>query len=93
MRDHEHSQAGENDAANIQTARSMINGDATFIHETYAPSLVEGMDLVVIPLSFVGDREAIYLEAHPTRNAIIVGAPTRDQIDERWLQYKQAMDF
>ena len=47
-------------AANIEEARSMVHGDITFIHETYAPGLVEGMDLVVIPLSFVGDREAIY---------------------------------
>jgi hypothetical protein len=47
-------------SANIQKARAMIHSDATFIHETYSPALVKGMDLVVIPLSFSGDREAIY---------------------------------
>jgi hypothetical protein len=57
-------------AANIQKARSMVNGDAKFIHETYAPSLVESADLVVIPLSFVGDREAIYRE--PPARALVV---------------------
>jgi hypothetical protein len=57
-------------AANIQKARSMVNGDVTFMHETYAPSLVQGMDLVVIPLSFVGDREAIYRD--PPARAIVI---------------------
>jgi hypothetical protein len=57
-------------AANIQKARSMVNSDATFIPETYVPALVEGMDLVVIPLSFIGDREAIY--RHPPARAVVI---------------------
>jgi hypothetical protein len=57
-------------AANIQRARSMVNGDATFIHDTYAPPFVEGMDLVVIPLSFVGDRKVIY--QHPPARALVI---------------------
>jgi hypothetical protein len=57
-------------AANIHKARSMVNGEARFLHETYAPVLVEGMDLVVIPLSFVGDREAIY-RSPPARAVVI----------------------
>jgi hypothetical protein len=57
-------------AGNIHKARSMVNGEARFLHETYAPALVEGTDLVVIPLSFVGDREAIY-RSPPARAVVI----------------------
>jgi len=57
-------------AANIEEARAMVQGDITFIHATYAPALVEGMDLVVIPLSLVGDREAIY-QSPPARAVVI----------------------
>jgi hypothetical protein len=55
---------------NIQEARARVNGDAIFIHETYSPLLVEGMDLVVFPLSFVGDRESIY--RRPPAQAVLV---------------------
>jgi hypothetical protein len=47
-------------AANIGKAQSLLSDQVRFIHETYAPDLVEGMDLVVFPLSYVGNREAIY---------------------------------
>jgi hypothetical protein len=57
-------------AANIETARSLVNGAATFIHETYAPNLVEDVDLVVFPLSFVGDRDSIY-RSPPARAVLI----------------------
>ena len=57
-------------AANIQEARTWVNGDARFVHQTYAPGLVHGMDLVVIPLSFMGDREAIY--RHPPAPAVVI---------------------
>jgi hypothetical protein len=57
-------------AANIQKARIMVNGTATFIHETYAPNLVEDVDLVVFPLSFVGDRESVY--RHSPAQAVLV---------------------
>jgi len=57
-------------AANIERARAMVHGDITFIHETYSPALVEAMDLVVIPLSFVGDREAIY--HRPPARAVVI---------------------
>jgi hypothetical protein len=57
-------------AANIERARAMVNGDITFIHETYSPALVEAMDLVVIPLSFVGDREALYQS--PPAQAVVI---------------------
>jgi hypothetical protein len=60
----------DHSAANIARAQSMVNGDARFIHQTYAPSLVEGADLVVIPLSFIGDWEAIY--QHPPASAVVI---------------------
>jgi len=47
-------------AENIQTARSLIGGPIECICEWYDPSLHTGFDVVVIPLSFKGDREALY---------------------------------
>jgi hypothetical protein len=47
-------------AANIETARKLIGTDVEFINEVYHPSSVRGVDLVVFPLAFVGDRAAIY---------------------------------
>jgi len=57
-------------AANIQKARTMVNGHATFVHETYSPALIEDANLVVFPLSFVGDRESVY--RHPPAQAVLV---------------------
>ncbi len=57
-------------AANIETARTLVNGAATFVHETYLPNLVEDVDLVVFPLSFVGDRDSIY-RSPPARAVLI----------------------
>ena len=57
-------------AANIEEARTRANGQATFVHETYSPSLVEGVNVVVFPLSFVGDRESIY--RNPPAQAVLV---------------------
>jgi hypothetical protein len=60
----------DHSAANIQEAREIVPNGATFIHKSYSPALVEGMDLVVIPLSFIGDRKAIY--GHPPAPALII---------------------
>jgi hypothetical protein len=57
-------------AANIQEAQKWINTNVRFVQQTYTPALVEGMDLVVIPLSFMGDREAIY--RRPPAPAIVI---------------------
>jgi hypothetical protein len=57
-------------ADNIEQARSLIDSDTNFIHAPYSLDLVEGMDLVVIPLSFVGDREEIYRNP-PARHLVI----------------------
>jgi hypothetical protein len=60
----------DQNAANIQEARTWVNSNAKFVQQTYAPRLVEGMDLVVIPLSFTGDREAIY--RRPPAPAVVI---------------------
>jgi hypothetical protein len=57
-------------AANIQTARTFVNGQVQFINAFYEPGQMNGFDLLVVPLSFVGDREAIY--RHPPAPAVLV---------------------
>jgi hypothetical protein len=57
--------------ANIECARQLIGpGQVRFLHATYSPGFVETFDLLVIPLSYVGDRQAVY--AHPPAQAVIV---------------------
>jgi hypothetical protein len=57
-------------AANIQTARTFVNGDVRFINAFYEPGQVNGFDLLVVPLSYLGDREAIYRQ--PPAPAVMV---------------------
>jgi hypothetical protein len=45
---------------NIAIARALAPDGVRFEHACYEPSLVEGCELVVFPLAFVGDRAAIY---------------------------------
>jgi hypothetical protein len=47
-------------AANLETARRFLGGEFQSIHASYEPELVAGCDLTIIPLAFVGDRQAIY---------------------------------
>ncbi len=54
--------------AHLANARAFLESTATdarpiveFRHETFAPgSRADGFDLVVLPLAFRGDREALY---------------------------------
>jgi hypothetical protein len=55
-------------AANIQTARTFVNGE--FVNAFYEPSQMNGFDLLVVPLSFLGDRETIY--RRPPAPAVLV---------------------
>jgi hypothetical protein len=57
-------------AANLQEAKKWVSSAARFVHQAYTPGLVDGMDLVVIPLSFMGDRDAIYRQ--PPAPAIVI---------------------
>lgn len=45
---------------NIAVARELVPAGVDFIQAVYRPALVQGVDVVVFPLAFDGDREAIY---------------------------------
>jgi hypothetical protein len=47
-------------AANIAMARTFLNGHTEFLHASFVPEQVDGCDLVVFPLAYVGDRAALY---------------------------------
>ena len=49
-------------AENLATAQAMLNDNANLelVHEEYDPTRLRGVDVVVFPLAFVGDRTAIY---------------------------------
>jgi len=56
---------------NLETARYFLNGDVSFVHRHFdAGDYEENADLVVIPLSFTGDRAAIY--DNPPARAVLV---------------------
>lgn len=56
-------------ATNIQRARPFVDG-VEFVHGKYDPVAHAGFDLLVIPLAFHGDREAVYRE--PGAPAVLV---------------------
>jgi hypothetical protein len=57
--------------ANLDRARRLLDpSEIEFQHAYYSPGSLDGFDLVVIPLSYVGDRAAIY--ASPPAAAVIV---------------------
>jgi hypothetical protein len=45
---------------NLETSRAFLDGGVTFAHELFTGTADEETDLVVIPLAFVGDRQALY---------------------------------
>jgi hypothetical protein len=57
---------------NIETARRFVDADVAFVHACFSPTenLAGAFDLVVIPLSFQGDRQAIY--CRPPAGAVAV---------------------
>jgi hypothetical protein len=57
-------------AENIAVARNLAPTGVHFEHADYDPSLVQGFDVVVFPLAFRGDREAIY--ARPPAPVVFV---------------------
>lgn len=54
---------------NLEVAKDLVNG-VDFTHAWYNPARHRGFDLIVIPLSFVGDRQAIYRQ--PPAPAVIL---------------------
>lgn len=46
--------------ANLERARPFLGDKVDYRHSNYPSAAADGADLVVIPLSFAGDRESIY---------------------------------
>jgi hypothetical protein len=59
-------------AENLATARTLLPADADLelVHEEYDPARLNGVDVVVFPLAFIGDRAAIY--RHPPAPVVLV---------------------
>jgi hypothetical protein len=59
-------------AANLATARALLpaGADLELVHEEYDPARLDGIDVVVFPLAFIGDRAAIY--RHPPAPVVLV---------------------
>jgi hypothetical protein len=57
-------------AANLACAKRFVGPEVEFINEVYEPARHTGFDLVVVPLSYVGDRERLY--RHPPSRALLV---------------------
>jgi hypothetical protein len=57
-------------AANLEAARVLIPEGVQVINDCYQPTQVQGFDLVIFPLAFLGDRRAIY--DHPPAPAVLV---------------------
>jgi fatty acid desaturase len=47
-------------ADNLALAAAFLADDVEVVHAAYEPARLEGTDVAVFPLAFVGDREAIY---------------------------------
>jgi hypothetical protein len=56
--------------ANLESARSLAAPEIEMVHARYTGSQSDDYDLLVIPLSFDGDRTAVY--AHPPAAAVLV---------------------
>jgi hypothetical protein len=57
-------------AANLATARGLVEGEVLFRHERFDPEGVTDYDLLVFPLAYVGDRERLYREP-PARRVVV----------------------
>ena len=57
-------------ADHLEIAKPFLNTEIEFIHQFYDGLSVDAVDLIVIPLSFAGDRSAVYLKR--TARAVIV---------------------
>ncbi len=55
---------------NLQTARAFLEVEVEFVNDCFNSASRYDLDLLVIPLAFVGDREAIY--RHPPAPVVLV---------------------
>jgi hypothetical protein len=61
----------DSNQTHIEIAHRFLNGSVRYEHRTFQSSAAaENYDVVVIPLSFAGDREAVY--SRPTARAVLV---------------------
>ena len=60
----------DSDLEHLQMARAFLDGGNCMEHAHYGPNFPVNADLLVIPLSFSGSREAIYRE--PPARAVLV---------------------
>jgi hypothetical protein len=60
----------DKEAEHLETARGFLDGRVTYRHDVYDLRERDGADLVVIPLAFIGDRDAVYREA-PARLTLV----------------------
>src|SRR3989442_14769803 len=57
-------------AESIRTAKGFIGDGIKLVHESFVPVHFVNADLMVIPLSFIGDRDAVY-KSPPAANVLI----------------------
>src|SRR5207244_1015135 len=55
---------------NLRSARFFVNHNVQFVHDYFDASPPAGVDLVVIPLAFIGDRAGIYRQP-PARTVLV----------------------
>ncbi len=60
----------EASSANLQSARSFLNGAVEYVHGFFDSVAKHDYDLVVIPLAFIGSRAAVY--QHPPGQLVVV---------------------
>ncbi len=57
-------------AENLETAKTFLNGNVELVHHFYEAAEPESADLLIIPLAFVGNRDAVY--KRPPARAVLV---------------------
>src|SRR5262249_17984998 len=50
----------DGNASSIQAAKAFLNSATTLVHEFFDGTVSTEADLIVIPLSFIGDRDSLY---------------------------------
>jgi hypothetical protein len=60
----------ERSAANIRSACAFVDGNVHWVEASYGPELCDGVDLLVVPLAFAGNRALFY--ADPPARAVAV---------------------
>lgn len=65
-------------AENLDVARRFVTDEVEYINQCFDPALPSDFDLLIIPLSLVGDRKAIYQQP-----------PVRTVLVHDWLWHRQ----